>query len=139
MSGFASSSKISSGNQQERKIREKCPDINNRLKRLTNLDEQPDINEVSNLCVADRRAKFVERMLEGFVEKESQGIFEFQVKQWSGLEQMKDQTKVFYDVTRLSDEKSVCAGQNEGTYDQTRGLMNRRVDVSIIDTPLCMM
>ena len=158
LSGFASSSNISSGNQQEKKIRGKCSELNTRLSHPADSGKPPDINEVFNLCVAKRRSKFVKEMLEGFVKEEkSQGIFKFQVKQWGSLEQMKAQTnKIFYDVTGQSDENPVRAGQDneqqtktsrdkgksgqhEGNYDRTRGLMNRRVDVAIIDTPLCMM
>ncbi|MDD9954995.1 MAG: hypothetical protein OXP68_02125 [Anaerolineaceae bacterium] len=145
LSGFASTSNVNSHTPQGAKIREECSDINERMKPPDGSEKRPDINEVFNLCVAEKRAKFVKDMLEDFVEEQSRGSFKFQVKRWESLKQMQKQTnnKFFCDTpsrtsatSRQHDEK-FCP--DNGQYDATRGMMNRRVDVAITKTPLCMM
>ena len=145
LSGFASTSNINSGTPQKEKIRQECSDIEERLKQQDDSDKHPDIKEVFNLCVAERRAESVKVMLESFLDNtEQKHAFDFTVKKWDNLKQMQDQTtKIFCDapshtsVISSQDNKDSCP--ENGQYNSTRGLMNRRVDIAITDTPRCMM
>ena len=57
-------------------------------------EQNDNANEIFNLCVAKKRAVFVKEMLEGFVkERNNQAVFNFTVRPWVSLAQMKAQDR----------------------------------------------
>jgi len=150
LSGFSSTAKIESCRHWNT-IRDACLGIKPEQQtcEITKSDESSIINEVFNLCVANKRAEHVKGMLEDFVEdiEPQENVFEFTVKEWESLGQMQKQTnKIFCDAPKPSNKQPTDSGQDnkgicpkDGKYNPTRGMMNRRVDVAITDTPLCMM
>ncbi len=121
LSGFASSATFSNLEQADKTV---CPDA-----------QSGNISERLNLCAAHNRAEFVKGMLEGFVDEETgiNDVFEFTVKEWKSLEEMKEETKKRF----LGIRKNLYEDGQRDSYDQARGLMNRRVDIAVVEAPHC--
>ena len=148
LSGFASSSNSSKNEAEKKIIAEKCSGIVNepaQSKNNKDINKTTGDNDLFNLCVAQKRAGFVKEMLEDLVrEQNNQKVFDFTVKSWASLDQMRT-NKIFCDRKGAENQAQTAQGNKEdaqscrddGEYDHTRGLMNRRVEVSVIKMPLC--
>ena len=148
LSGFSSSSSIKSHSQSE-EIKKRCPNQDNKVKSdgIKDPNKMSRINQVFNLCVAETRAEYVRGMLASFVkEKNIKSIFDFTVNSWGSLDEMRYQTEKIYcdGPKRTENRDKTGAGNGKEAqsclekYDRTRGLMNRRVDIAIVETPYCM-
>ena len=86
--------------------------------------------------------------MKGFVTENNQDVFDFKVRPWTSLAKMKAQTKKTFcdrlqraenrDQPGQANGKDAQSCKDGGEYSETRGLMNRRVDIAIVETPYCM-